>query len=98
MLLAKEPTAYTRLHATTSNLVQCPTMDEQHGSTNGHIQSSTHPQATGKPRWKSLWKCCANGLRTTKAVAAMQMFQMQLCRTPSMRLLRKKCPNQLSHQ
>jgi len=88
MLPAKESPAYTRLHAMTSDLVQCAAMDEQHGSTYGHVQLCVRPQATGKPRQKSLQECHANGLRTAKAMATTQVFYMQPCRTLGMRLPR----------
>jgi len=98
VLPAKEPPAYVRLRTMTSDVIQCPTMDEQHGSTHGHVQPRAHPQATGKPRQKSLRKRHANGPRASQAMAAVQVLHVQPRRALGTQLLHKKCTDQLSHR
>jgi hypothetical protein len=84
----REPTTYLGLRTVTGKLIECTTMDEQHGSTYGHKQLS---MCSHLVQWTSTWKYHTNRPKPAKTMATAQVLQLQPRRPHSSTL---PCPKE----
>ncbi len=76
----RKPTTPAKLCTMTSNVVKCPTLDEQHTSTNGHEQLSLHSDVVHQaiPR-----KCDTSRTKPTNESTPTQVLQLWQSQSPS---------------